>query len=135
MSEPTEQRDTTTIAGKFAEPLGVHSRVRVRALVIQATDSATTRYCLLKRLGTTGTVISCDPRWTLPRRVKFDDGACIAFAEDNLEVLKPRLITSAAVIQRLVVAIARHPAAESDPEVADAVNAIEDALKEAADDT
>jgi len=34
------------------------------------------------------------------------------------------------LLQGLVEAIGRHPAAEADPEVADAVNAVEDALKE-----
>lgn len=38
------------------------------------------------------------------------------------------------LIERLVEAIGRHPAAESDPGVADAINVIEDALKEADDD-
>ena len=32
-------------------------------------------------------------------------------------------------LQRLVEAISRHPAAEDDPEVIDAINAVEDALK------
>ena len=38
------------------------------------------------------------------------------------------------VIERLVEAISRHSAAESDPDVIDAINAVEDALKQEATD-
>jgi len=37
-------------------------------------------------------------------------------------------------IERLVEAIGRHPTAESDPDVIDAINAVEDALKQEATD-
>ncbi len=70
-----------------ANALRVHSRVRVVSIVVRASDSPGYRQCLLKRLGGTGTVDSVDPRFTLPFRVKLDDGDITAFAEDNLEVL------------------------------------------------
>lgn len=41
-------------------------------------------------------------------------------------------MTAEELIQRLVVAIGRHPAAEADPEIADAINAVEDALRQKA---
>ena len=69
--------------------LRVGSRVRVVSIVVQASDSPGYRQYLLKRLGTTGMVDSVDPRFTLPFRVKLDDGDITAFAEDNLEVLEP----------------------------------------------
>lgn len=34
------------------------------------------------------------------------------------------------LIQQLVVAIGRHPAAEDDPDVIDAINAVEEALRQ-----
>lgn len=81
----TENRDTKTIVAK----LRVHSRVRVVSVTIGVTCSPSGRHSLLRCLGTMGTVINFDPRWTLPWLVKFDDGICIPFAEDNLEVLGP----------------------------------------------
>jgi hypothetical protein len=111
-------------------PLKVHSRVRVVAITIRTKDSRALRCNLIQCLGATGTVIAFDPRWTLPWRVRLDNADLFAFGEDNLEVLigKPHLIES------LVEAIGRHPAAEADPEIADAINAVEDALKESQDD-
>ena len=44
-------------------------------------------------------------------------------------------MTAKELIQRLIEAIGRHPAAENDPDVIDAMSAVEDALrqKDAAD--
>ena len=39
-------------------------------------------------------------------------------------------MTAEELIQQLVVAIGRHPAAEDDPDVIDAINAVENALTE-----
>ncbi len=69
--------------------LRLHSRVRVVSVTVRASDSPGWRQRLLKRLGSTGTVDSVDPRFTLPFRVKLDDGDITAFAENELEVLEP----------------------------------------------
>lgn len=70
-------------------PLRVHSRVRVVSVSVRASDSPGWRRSLLKRLGTTGTIDSVDPRFTSPFRVKLDDGDVAAFTENELEVLEP----------------------------------------------
>ncbi|MBA7635006.1 hypothetical protein ES703_42606 [subsurface metagenome] len=70
-------------------PLRLNSRVRVRAIVIWAMDSQSTRDLYLKCLNATGTVISVDPRWTLAYCVKLDNGNTLRFAENYLEVLEP----------------------------------------------
>ncbi len=49
----------------------------------------------------------------------------VALEEESTEA---HLMTGASVLQRLVEAIGRHPAAEDDPEIADAINAIEKEL-------
>jgi len=84
-----EKRAPETRTKLQSLPLRVHSRVRVRSVVIQIDDSPETRKWLLKFLGTTGTVISFDPRYALPFHVKFDNGRAASFTEDNLEVLEP----------------------------------------------
>ena len=106
--------------------LRVHSRVRVVSITIRTMDSRALRCNLIQCLGATGTVINFDPRWTLPWRVRLDNDDLFAFAEDNLQVLE--LPTGAGVIQRLVEAIGRHPVAEDDPDVIDAINAVGAAL-------
>jgi len=70
-------------------PLRVHSRVRVVSVVIWASYSHSQRDSLLKYLGATGTIVSFDPRWTLPCHVKLDNGNILSCAEDNLEMLEP----------------------------------------------
>ena len=109
--------------------LKVHSRVRVVAITIRITESRALRCNLIQCLGATGTVINFDPRLTLPWRVRLDNGDLFAFAENNLEVLEP-CVTAKELTERLVEAIGRHPAAEADPDIADAIIAIEDALKQ-----
>lgn len=118
----------------MSERLKVHSRVRVVAVTVRVGDHPTMRHCLLRRLGMSGTVVGWDPRFTLPCRVKFDDGDVAFIAKENLEVLEatePRNIGGwSDRMQQLTEAIGRHPAAESDPSVIDAVNAVEDALRQ-----
>lgn len=70
-------------------PLRIHSRVRVRSVLIQAGYSPVLRQEFLGHLGATGTVTNFDPRWTLPYIVKLDNAGHTAFTEDNLEVLEP----------------------------------------------
>ena len=109
----------------IGETLKVHSRVRVVCVTLRTVDSRALRCNLMQCLGATGTVINFDPRFTLPYRVRFNNGDLFGFAEDSLEVLESE------PLQELIQAIGRHPSAESDPAVADAVNAVGDALKEA----
>lgn len=70
-------------------PLRVNSRVRVVSVVIRAGYSRSQRHSLLKCLNATGTVVSFDPRFTLPCFIRLDDGDYFAFTKDNLEVLEP----------------------------------------------
>ena len=69
------------------ERLRVHSRVRVATVTIQASNSPGHRQYLLKCLGSTGTIDSFDPRFTLPFRVKLDDRDIAGFAADELEAI------------------------------------------------
>jgi len=70
-------------------PLKVRSRVQVMAIVVWAEDSRSERRSRLRCLGTTGTVIAWDPRWTLPCYVKLDNGDLRRFSKHHLEVLEP----------------------------------------------
>ena len=69
--------------------LKVRSRVRVVSVTVWVSDSPGYRRHLLRRLGSAGTVDSVDPRFTLPFRVRLDNGEITAFSEDELEVLEP----------------------------------------------
>jgi len=69
--------------------LEVDRRVRVVAVTIRAGYGRYERRRLLKWLNATGTVVSFDPRWTLPWRVRLDNGEYVAFAKESLEVLAP----------------------------------------------
>ena len=79
------------LPGSRPLPLRVHSRVRVTSVTIRASDSPGHGQHLLKRLGTTGTIDSLDPRFTLPFRVRLDNGEITAFSEDELEPLAKQL--------------------------------------------
>ena len=111
-------------------PLRLHSRVRVISVRIGASDSSSQRYSLLKCLDTTGTVVGFDPRFTLPWRVKLDDGNFAVFAEENLKALEPGKTATpkSDALAALVLAIGRHEPMANDPAVIDAINAIEKAL-------
>lgn len=117
---------TETQTKRQSLPLREQSRVRIVAITIRTRDSRALRCNLIQCLGATGTVINFDPRLTLPWRVRLDNADLFAFAEDNLEVLN----STPHLMQSLVEAIGHHPAAEADPAVIDAINAVEDALKE-----
>lgn len=110
-----------------SERLKVNSRVRVIAVTIRANYSPTMRHSLLKCLGATGTVIHFDPRFTLPYSIRFDDGCTSSFAENACEMLEPP-VAAKGLTAWLVEAIGRHPAAEDDPAVIDAINAMAEAL-------
>ncbi len=84
-----EKRTPETQTRSQPLPLRVHSRVRVVAITIRAWSSQSLRNKLLEHLAATGTVTSFDPRYTLPYRVKFDDGSFLSFAEKSLQVLEP----------------------------------------------
>ena len=77
-----------TRAKVYVPPLRVHSRVRVRAIVVWAMDSQSEQRSRLKCLDTTGTVVAWDPRWTLPCYVQLDNGESHRFAPHHLEVLE-----------------------------------------------
>lgn len=111
----------------MSERLKVNSRVRVASVTIRASYDRHERRRFLKWLDATGTVVNFDPRWRLPWYVRLDNGDFARLAEDNLEVLE--LCTGASVLQPLVEAIGRHPAAEDDPAVIDAINAVEEELQ------
>ena len=75
----------------IGETLKVHSRVRVVSVTIRASDSPGYRRHLCERVGSTGIIDSVDPRFTLPFRVRLDNGEITAFSEDELEPLAKQL--------------------------------------------
>ena len=109
-----DERDTTSIAGKFAEALGCleDATYWIHQVSVQFPEGD-------------------DEEWDNPfwGDVEEAEEALEGILADLKAVETHMPKEGAAMLQGLVEAIGRHPAAEADPEVIDAINAVEDAIR------
>ena len=119
---PSEERDTKTIAGKFAEALGCLEDALCWLEQVNKQYDPGEEYIVDCRLA--------------PRNRAMDFWLQAELAEDALKVMLGRLQRveplipkevsplAGSLLTELVEAIGRHPAVEDDPAVIDAINAI-----------
>lgn len=120
-----QERDTKSIAGKFAEALGaietsLHwlGQVNEQYDPEKHDDNVPARFCN-----------SALDFW-LQANLAEDALRTILGRLQRVAPLAPKEVTESDVLGALVTAIGRHPAAEEDPEITDAIADIEDALQQ-----